>query len=409
MHAFFILIPKEHTYAMDLIFGKYKIGFILVAVAVIIGGAGYWLWTRNRVSTDDAYVDGHVFVITPRISGYVSRVYVKDNQLVKKGQRLVSLDSADYEVALAQAKAQLSESRSTLASLELGVPLQLAQTAEHVRGARAELKSLNETLEEIDRQEDAAAQEVKRLEAQYHLSELDLARKRLLRKGGAISQQALDETETNHKAVLAQVLNGWAKFESVKKQRASQLSNTELKQANIELAATGKKEAEIKSHQTEAQKARVRLAESRVKRAELDLSYTSIDSPIDGYVTQKKIEPRQFVSPGQRLFSIVPLRSPNVWITANYKETQLTHVHPGQPVTIEVDTYPGVEIKGKVDSIMAGTGSVFCLLPPENATGNFVKVVQRVPVKITICEEKGNPIPILRLGMSVVPTIFTGN
>jgi membrane fusion protein (multidrug efflux system) len=393
---------------MNLIFGKYKIAFVVVIVVVIIVGLAYWFWARNRVSTDDAYVDGHTFIITPRISGYVSQVYVDDNQLVKNGQPLVSLDSADYEVALAQAEAQLSESRSTLASLELGVPLQLSQTAEQVRGAKAELESLNETLEQILRDEDAAGQEVKRLEAQYHLSELDLERKTALRKGGAISQQTLDEAETNHRSVLAQHRNAQAKLESVKKQRASQVSNTELRQANIALAATGKEQAEIKSHQTEAQRSRVHLAESQVKQAELNLGYTRIASPVDGYVTQKKIEPSQFVSPGQRLFSIVPLHPPNIWITANYKETQLTDVRPGQPVTIEVDTYPGGVIKGRVDSIMAGTGSVFSLLPPENATGNFVKVVQRIPVKITIDEENGNSVPILRLGMSVVPTIYTG-
>jgi membrane fusion protein (multidrug efflux system) len=260
----------------------------------------------------------------------------------------------------------------------------------------------------MSRDEDAAAQEVKRLEAQYHLAELDLKRKTVLKKGEAISQQTMDESETNYNSVLAQLRNAQAKLESVKKQRSSQASNIELKQANIALAATGEKDAEIKSSQVEAQKAKARLAESQVKQAELNLSYTRITVPVDGYVTQKNVEPSQFVSPGQRLLAIVPLQPPNVWITANFKETQLTYVRPGQPVTIEVDTYPGVVIKGKVDSIMTGTGSVFSLLPPENATGNFVKVVQRIPVKIIIDEANGNSLPTLRLGMSVIPTIYVG-
>ena len=393
---------------MNLFLSKYKIAFITGMVVVIIVGFAYWLWARNRVSTDDAYVDGHVFVITPRTSGYVSQVHIDDNKFVKKDQPLVSLDSTDYEVALAQAEAQLSDSRSTLASLELGVPLQLAQTAEQVRGAKAELESLRETLEQMLRDEDAVAQEVKRLEAQYHLAELDLKRKTVLRKGEAISQQTMDESETNHKSVLAQLRNAEAKLESVKKQRSSQASNIELKQAHIALAATGGKEAEIKSRLVEAQKAKVRLAESQVKQAELNLSYTKIAAPVDGYVTQKNIEPNQYVTPGQRLLQIVPLQPPNVWITANFKETQLTYVRPGQPVSIEVDTYPGVVIRGKVDSIMTGTGSVFSLLPPENATGNFVKVVQRIPVKITIDGSDSTSMPTLRLGMSVIPTIYVG-
>ncbi len=375
---------------------------------VIIVGFVYWLWARNRVSTDDAYVDGHIFLITPRISGYVSRVYIDDNQSVKKDQPLVSLDSVDYEVALAQAEAQLADSRSTLTALELGVPLQLAQTAEQVRGAKAELQSLRETLEQMSRDEDAAAQEVKRLEAQYHLAELDLKRKTVLKQGQAISQQTMDEAVANYKSVLAQLRNAEAKHGSVKKQRSSQSSNIALKQANIALAATGKEDAQIKSRQAEAQNAKVRLAESQVKQAELNLGYTMMNSPVDGYVTQKNIEPGQFVSSGQRLLAIVPLQPPNVWITANFKETELTYVRPGQPVTIEVDTYPGVVIKGKVDSIMTGTGSVFSLLPPENATGNFVKVVQRIPVKITIDQANGNSLPTLRLGMSVIPTIYVG-
>ncbi|MGC8659882.1 MAG: HlyD family secretion protein [Desulfomonilaceae bacterium] len=393
---------------MKLFTNKYKTIFIIMLVLIIIVSFAYWLWARNRVSTDDAYVDGHVFVITPRISGYVSQVQIDDNQFVKKDQPLVSLDSTDYEVALAQAEAQLSDSRATLASLELGVPLQLAQTAEQVRGAKAELQSLRETLEQIQRDEDAAAQEVNRLQAQYHLAELDFKRKTILRKGEAISQQTMDEAETNYKSVLAQLRNAQAKLESVKKQKASQASNIELKQSHIALAKTGSKEAEIKSRQVEAQKSKVRLAETQVRQAKLNLSYTKILSPVDGYVTQKNIEPSQFVTPGQRLLEIVPLQPPNVWITANFKETQLTDVRPGQSVSIEVDTYPGVVIRGKVDSIMTGTGSVFSLLPPENATGNFVKVVQRIPVKITIDEPNVSAIPVLRLGMSVIPTIYVG-
>ncbi|MBI5248609.1 MAG: HlyD family secretion protein [Desulfomonile tiedjei] len=379
------------------------VGFVVILTCGIV----YYFLTRGEVSTDDAFVDGHIFIITPRVSDYLTKVLVTDNQIVTKGQPLITLDPTPYEVALAQAKASLAQSRFTLTSLELGVPLQLTQTAEQVKGAKAELESLRKTLEQLLQDEVAASQEVKRLEAQSKLATVDLERNTALRKSGAISQQALDNAETSYRSALAQLQGARARLESVKKQRAAQEADIQLREANVALAATGKEQAEIKARQTEAQKAKVKLAEAQVKRAELDLSYTTIVSPTDGYVTQKKIEPGQYVSPGQQLFAVVPLNPPEVWITANYKETQLTDVHPGQPVQIEVDTYPGITIQGKVDSIMAGTGAVFSLFPPENATGNFVKVVQRIPVKITINKQAWDGLPTLRIGLSVIPTILT--
>ncbi|WP_211213769.1 HlyD family secretion protein [Desulfomonile tiedjei] len=370
-------------------------------------GITYFLLTRGQVSTDDAFVDGHIFIITPRIAGYLTNVLVDDNENVTEGQPLVKLDPTPYEVALAQAQANLAESRATLTSLELGVPLQLTQTAEQIKGAQAELASLQKTLDQLLKDEDAAIQEVKRLEAQFELSSIDLKRNTDLRKTGAISQQTLDNSETSYKSALAQVQEAKAKLESVRKQRAAQEADIQLREANVALAATGKEQAEIKARQTEAQQAKVKLAEEQVRQAQLDLSYTTIVSPANGHVTEKKIEPGQYVSPGQQLFAVVPLHPPQVWITANYKETQLTDVRPGQPVQIEVDTYPGVIVQGTVDSIMAGTGGVFSLFPPENATGNFVKVVQRIPVKITINKEQWHRLPTLRIGMSVIPTILT--
>ncbi len=385
---------------------KFLIAIILL-VLVTCGGFGYYFWTRGEVSTDDAFVDGHIFIITPRVSGYVTEVKVDDNEHVQAGQPLVILDRIPYEVALAQAKANLADSKYTLTSLELGVPLQLVQTKQQVRGAEAELASLRKTLEQLRQDEDAAAKDVSRLLAQYHLAELDLKRNTGLRKSGAVSQQALDNSQTNYQAAKAQLEGAQAKLESAKKQLAAQEADIQLREANVALAATGKEQAEIKARQTDAQKAKVDLAKEQVKQAELNLSYTTIVSPADGYVTRKKIEAGQYVSPGQQLFAVAPVKPPNVWITANYKETELTDVRPGQPVDIEIDTYPSLHVKGKVDSIMAGTGAVFSLFPPENATGNFVKVVQRIPVKIMIDEQDWKSLPALRIGMSVVPTIFT--
>jgi len=209
-----------------------------------------------------------------------------------------------------------------------------------------------------------------------------------------------------HESKHAQLRAAKARLEAVRKQRASQEAEIRSREADIALAKTGNEQAEIKAKETDAQMAKVALAEAQVKEAELNLSYTTIRAPADGYVTRKKIEAGQFVSAGQELFTVVPTRPPNIWITANFKETDLTHVHPGQPVEISVDMYPGLKIKGKVDSLMAGTGAAFSLFPPENATGNFVKVVQRIPVKITLDDTDKKALPPLRVGMSVVPTIF---
>ncbi len=386
---------------------KYKFIAVVAATLFVVSGAGgYYLQTRNQVSTDDAAVDGHIYTITPRVSGYVNQVFVDDNQFVKRGDPLLELDPVPYEVALAQAKATLAQNRFTLTSLQLGVPLQLSQTVEQVRGAEGRLESLRKTLDQLLQEEHAADQNVKQLQAQYHLAALELERQKSLRKSGAVSQQALDNAVSAYDAMQAQLRAAQARLGAVKEQRASQESEIRSRQADVALAATGKEQAEIKARETDAQQAKVALAQAQVKEAELNLSYTTIRSPTNGYVTRKRIEAGQFVSSGQQLFAMVPLDRRDVWITANFKETELTDVRPGQRVDISVDTFPGITLKGKVDSVMAGTGAAFSLFPPENATGNFVKVVQRVPVKITLNATDEKALPALRIGMSVVPTIY---
>jgi membrane fusion protein (multidrug efflux system) len=295
-----------------------------------------------------------------------------------------------------------------LTSLELGVPLELTQTSQRVRGAQAQLESLRKTMERVMKEEEAAAQELKRAKAQHEQSELDLQRMKDLARTSSVARSTLDSADTAGRSSEAQMKAAQARLEGVKKQRASLESEQEGLKANIALAATGQDLALIKARQVDAQRARVELARSRVRQAELDLSYTAVLSPADGFVTRKRVEPGLMASRGQPLMAVVPLSLNDLWITANFKETQLTEVRPGQEVTIRVDTYPDATLRGKVESIMAGTGSVFSLFPPENATGNFVKVVQRIPVKITLVPNGGATPPPLRVGMSVVPTIHTG-
>ncbi|MCB2185136.1 MAG: HlyD family secretion protein [Deltaproteobacteria bacterium] len=375
---------------------------LLVAVGLV-----YYLWTRNRVSTDDAYVDGHISPITPRVAGYVVEVLVDDNQEVQPGQTLVRLDPVNYEVAVAGAKATLAAAEATLTSLELGVPLELSQTEQRVRGAKAELASLKENLAAAEEEVRAAAREWERTTALRNLAGLDLERTKALRAKKALAQATLDQANTQFQT--AEALERAAedrKAAAVKKRKALQ-ADLERAAAGIRLAATGEDQATIKSRQVEAQQARVALAKAQLHQAELNLEHTEIKTPIHGWVSKKNVEPGQMVSQGQPLLAVVPLNYDELWITANYKETELTNLKPGQPVDIEVDTYPGLKLKGKVHSIMAGTGAAFSLFPPENATGNFVKVVQRIPVKIVLEQPQGDAPPALRVGMSVIPTIFT--
>ncbi len=380
---------------------------IIVATLLVIGGGVYYFLTKGTVSTDDAYIDGHIFSVTPRVAGYVISVDVDDNQEVKEGDPLLSLDPTEYEVAVAEARANLAESEATLISLELGVPLELSQTEQKVRGAESELNTLAKNLETKNKDEDAATQDLLRAQAEHDKALIDFRRMNELLKGQAISQSTLDDVETRVQTTLAQVNAARARAEATKKQKAALLSDKDRLEANIRLASTGEDQAKIRSRQVEAQQSRVELAKARLRQAELNLGYTNIKSPAHGFVTRKKVEPGQMVSRGQPLMAIVPLNPKLIWVTANYKETELKGVKPGQSVSIEVDTYPGIEFKGKVDSIMSGTGAAFSLFPPENATGNYVKIVQRIPVKIVFETKEPNPFPALRIGMSVIPTIYT--
>jgi len=382
---------------------------IFVLLFIIAVAVGYSLLTKGNISTDDAYVDGHIYSVSSRVSGFITDVHVTNNQEVKKGQVMVSLDPVPYEVALAEAKASLAEAEATLTSLDLGVPLELNQTAKRVSAAKAGQKSLQQSIEMARKQEEAAEQELKRAQAENEEALLEFSRLEELRKSNAVSQSSLDKAKSLYDTTLAKVRSSEATWNSLKEYSRSLEEGLAREKANVELAATGKDLAEIKVRQVNAQKAKVEMEKARVKQAELDLSYTNIPSPTDGFITNKSVEPGSMVSKGQSLMAVIPLAPKEVWVTANYKETQLTDIRPGQPVKIKVDSYPGVRLKGRVDSIMAGTGAAFSLFPPENASGNFVKVVQRIPVKIEIDEDGNNSLTMLRIGMSVVPTIITGN
>jgi membrane fusion protein (multidrug efflux system) len=329
---------------------KKKRAAVILLVLVVLGsiiGIRVYALSKIHVNTDDAFIDAHVYQISPRVSGYVRRVNVDDNQRVKKGDVLVQLDRSDYITAVNDASASLD----------------LAKNETH--GDVASVGS--------------AEAAVNLAKSQLDLAQKNDARGEILFKKGIIARQDLD-TLTTAKKVAASALKD---AEDARKKAA----------ATAGFLVPG------------GEKAKIAQKEAQLAQAKLNLDYTSIVSPADGYITKKSVEPGNNVQPGQALMAVVELN--NTWVTANYKESQLTYVRPGQPVEFTVDTYPNVEFRGRVDSIMAGTGAAFSLLPPENATGNYVKIVQRIPVKILI-DQASDPNHLLRVGMSVVPTINTG-
>lgn len=400
------MVRKKHAAEGQPLRDQKRRWLLVAGVAILVLGLGYYLYSRGRVETDDAFVDGHVHPITPRVPGYVNAVPVDDNQLVKAGEVLVVLDPTDYQVALAQARADLAAAESQLAAQELGVPLQLSQTSSKVTEAKAQLESQQRSYDRAVKERDAAAHAVAQVTAQLDQDKLDYARIDALRRKEVVSQSDLDSITNKRRGHEAELKAVQALTEAATRRLDAITADIKRLQAAIELAATGQDQAVIQGKQASAQGAKVDLAKERVRQAELNLSYTKIVSPVAGHVTKKQIEAGRMVAAGQALMTIVPLDPGELWVTANYKETQLENVRPGQKVTITVDTYSGKDITGTVDSIMAGTGAVFSLFPTENASGNYVKVVQRIPVKI-VFDNKDGQLPPMRLGMSVVPVIHT--
>jgi len=387
----------------------------LVVLAVLVG---LFLYYRNRESTDDAQVDGHITTISSKVYGRVAEVLVNDNQEVKAGQVLVKLDPRDYQAALDQAKAQLSLAESDARSAGIDVPrTQLnvqsgtSNADAQLAGSEADLMRAETTYEEAQTADLAWAQaNVEKSKANAALAQADLGRYTPLLQKGEISKQQFDAAKANADATasalkadqekLAQAERG---IEIAKAQLDAAKARVQQAQAGVVSAKADTKQVQIRQADAQGKIAKVQQARAAVEAAQLNLEYATVVAPVDGVATHKQVEVGQIVQQGQGLMVVVPLR--DVWVTANFKETQLRSMKPGQKAEVKVDTY-GKTFDGHVDSIAGATGAVLSLLPPENATGNYVKVVQRVPVKIVL-----DPIPqekaVLRPGMNVVATVIS--
>ncbi len=418
-----VKVPHGETQKLDLgpdslVSSKLRTRLILGGVILLAALLGLYLYFHNRESTDDAQVDGHITPIAAKIYGRVAKVQVNDNQAVKAGQILVQLDPADYQAALDQAKGALALAEGEARSAGVDVPRTTEDTASgtssaqaQLAGAQADLMRAQATYEQSQTADLAYAQaNIEKSRANALLAQADLARYLPLMEKGEISKQQYDAAKANSDAT-ASALNA-DEQKLVQAQRNVEVSRAQLEaskarvlqaQAGVASAHADVKRVAMRSADAQAKLAKVDQSRAQVEAANLNLSYCSVVAPIDGVVTHKQVEDGQIVQQGQGLMVIVPLQ--DVWVTANFKETQLRKMRPGQKAFVEVDTY-GKTFSGHLDSIAGATGAVVSLLPPENATGNFVKVVQRIPVKIIL-----DPIPasvaVLRPGMNVDATVIT--
>ncbi len=379
--------------------------FLVAIVAVLLVG---WFWWESRQweDTDDAEIDGHIYPISARVSGQVIKVNFDDGQVVHKGDVLVVIDPTDYTVALERARADYQDSQAQALAAQYGVPVSSVGSFSQIRSASADMASAQAGVAAAQKQADAAQSQIIEAEADAKKLNTDVERYRQLLGKREISQQQFDAAIAAATAANATVQARQAGLLAAQAQVRQ--AQSRIEQANAEL-----KNAQATPNTVAATKAKAESADAQALRskatldqAQLNLSYTTIAAPVDGVVGKRSVQVGSNVAVGQDLMAIVPLR--DVWVTANFKETQLAHMRPGQPVKIKVDTYGGRKWNGHVSNIGGATGAKYSLLPPENATGNYVKVVQRIPVRIDF---DGNDKPdfnkdgLLRPGMSVEPDV----
>ena len=427
--------------------GKRRRLFIIggiVAVVLIIAGTFYWIYSRQFESTDDAFIEADITQVSPKLAAYVRKIYVSNNQYVHKGDPLVDLDSSDFQVRLQQAKAQLEQARSQRQIATANVDLTQKTASAGQQTARSNVESARQNVEQQRLASQARQSQISQAEAgartaraslgqtqaqipgarsTVQLAQVEYDRRLKLFNNGDISRENLDQAQNRlqtAQATLNEAQQGVIASQSrvneaeanvrtaqdTFRQSVAQVGLTQSQvgesQGRLQDAAAAPERVEVSQTQVGSAEASIQAAEAAVAQAELELSYVKITAPEDGFVTRKTVEEGQLVQVGTPLMAIS--QSDEIWVVANFKETQLEFMQPGQKVTISVDAFPDDDFEGHVESLQAGTGSRFSVLPAENATGNFVKVVQRVPVKI-VFDEPAEKVKRLVPGMSVEPSV----
>jgi membrane fusion protein, multidrug efflux system len=373
-------------------------GLVLAIVGVLL-----YRYFASYESTDDAQIDGYIYPVSSRVPGYVVRVTADNNQFVQAGTVLAQLDPKDYDVAVANAKATWANAQAASEAARTNVPLTSVNTSSQLSSAQSDVENAQASLAGTERQFEAAQAALLQAEANDLKAQDDVTRYKPLAEKEEIPQREYTQAVDTQKATAAAI--EVAKASAAAAEQAVNGARTRVAQAEAELSYAQTRPQQISLQQSRAQAAdaQTEQAQAALQQAQLNLQYTTVVAPVSGIVGQRTVQPGQNVSPGQQLMTIVPLDSENIWVTANFKETQLNYMHPGQPVKISIDTY-GRSYDGRVLNIGGATGARYSLLPPENATGNYVKVVQRIPVKILF--EKGqDPQHLLRVGMSVEPRV----
>jgi membrane fusion protein (multidrug efflux system) len=370
---------------------------------LLVGIGGYMLWTAGEEGTDDAQVAADLVPVGARVAGQVVKVHVQENQLVKKGDLLVELDPADYSARVKQADADLASQRAQATAADAQVAVIAAGSKGGLTSARAALAGSAVSVGSADAQLLAARAALQRAQADAHKAELDLARARELKAANAVPQERVDNAQAaadSARAALAQAKAGVAVAEEAR--RAAQ---ERVGEARGRLSQSSPIEAQIVAARAQAElaHARVQSAEAQLELAKLQLGYTRVTAPADGVASKLSVHEGQLVAIGTPIIELVPT---GTYVVANFKETQVGKMKPGQRADIKIDAYPGKKFHGKVESLSGGTGSSFALLPADNASGNFVKVVQRVPVRIAW---SGAPNLPLRAGLSVDVTVHVGD
>ena len=381
---------------------RFRVALIVGGIVVLVAGFFLWRYLGSYESTDDAQIDGHLNAISARVSGHVVKLLVNDNQYVEAGTPIVEIDPRDYEVAVARAKAAYQDALATAESMQVNVPITTTNTGSQLSAAQAEVEGSRAGVAMSRQQLEASRAELEQAIANDIKAQNDVGRYKQLVDKQEISHQQYDQAVAAARSSAAGVAAARASVSAAEQQVAQSQARREQMDANLRAAQTAPQQNAQMRSRAQAAQAQAQQKKAELEQALLNLQYTRLVAPVNGIVSNRTVEVGQNVQIGQELMKIINLD--DIWVTANFKESQLRLMRPGQRATISVDAY-GKKYNGHVQSIAGASGALFSLLPPENATGNYVKVVQRIPVKITFDpgETKEH---ILRPGMSVEPEVW---